>query len=149
MSLRRIFALIALAASAMTWHAGQHQLAETFLGPLTLMLAPVMGFFAAAVLVFNLPILGRPQPDSGFGLLSERQGHAFGAVVTGLFGALLIFIAVRGLARRAMPALGDGPDLVFLQSPLGFVLAFAVWASGGAAMVWLAWHLRPRRRRQP
>lgn len=64
MSLRRIFALIALAASAVIWHAGQHQLAETFLGPLALMLAPVMVFLAAAVLVFNLPILGRPQPGS-------------------------------------------------------------------------------------
>ena len=64
MSLRRILALIALAASAVIWHVGQHLLAEIFLGPLAMMLASVMGFLAAAVLFFNLPILGGLQPDS-------------------------------------------------------------------------------------
>jgi hypothetical protein len=100
----------------------------------------LIAMVAAGGLVFNLLVLGRPPTDSGFGLLSERQGNAFRAVLTGLFGGLLIFLARRGLSTRVMPTLWNDPDLIFAQPPLAFLLAYAIWAGGGVR--WSGWRGR-------
>lgn len=137
MTLRRVIALFVLAAAGWLWSAGEGQFSGTFLSPLARLMSPLIGFFALAVLLFNLPILGPRYEESGFGMLSERQGNKAGAVVLFLFGAALLFIALRGLYNGRMPAVMSDGDFVFSLAPAKFVLAFLAWAAGGSGLVWL------------
>jgi len=139
--------VFALAGSAWLWHAGKTTFGGTMLAPLCLMLAPIAGFLALGVLVFNLRTSGPPQEDSGFGMLSERQGVTFGAVVVFLFGVALLAVAAKGLLAGAMPVLSSDPDIVFQQSPVRFLLKFSAWTAGGLALCRLAWKIArtPRR----
>ena len=98
----------------------------------------VVAVSGLVVSVFRMPVLGKALPDSGFGVLSERQGNAFGSVLVFLFGILLIFLAARGVYTGAMPAPGSGPDILFSQAPFRYLLSLAVWGGGGIGLVWLS-----------
>ena len=140
MSLRSIIRLVVLVASVLIGIAALYMLNSGSVAGLLIgfscMVAAVSG---VVVSVFRIPVFGNSYPDSGFGVLSERKGSVFGAVLVSLLGALLLFLAMRGVYRGAMPALGSGPDVVFAQAPLRYSLSFLVWCGGGASLIWLSW----------
>jgi hypothetical protein len=91
------------------------------------------------VSVFKIAVFGKAYPDDGFGLLSERQGVSFGSFLVFLLGALLIFLAMRGIYNGVLPAFGSDPYLVFAQAPLLYLLSFSALFFGGTGLVWLSW----------
>jgi hypothetical protein len=149
MSLRRVIALIALAFAVWLWRAAGNELNGSILSPLALFFAALIGLLAIAALIFNLRAFAQQYEESGFGLLSERQGTTLGALVLSAFGAMLLFVGFKGLYIGHMPAIGSGPDLIFAKAPVRYLLAFATWVTGGFALVclaWLAWrHARAQR----
>ncbi|MFT3778925.1 MAG: hypothetical protein QM772_11735 [Ottowia sp.] len=139
MTPRRIAALLALAAAVGLWYAAEILFRGPPLSPVVRLISLITGLLALVVFVFNLGADTRYYRR--FGLLSERQGSTgFGTFGLLLFGALFIFIAIKGLRTGRMATLWPGgPEFVFAQAPVGFVLAFAVYAAAGCALVWLAW----------
>lgn len=133
--LRRAIALaIFLGATyvAIEMRAGNSALGGIFFIP-----AVLVAFFALAVVVFNLPILGNPTfEDSGFErtVLSPWQLKVFGLFLALLFGGVPVYIAARGLFRGVIPAPWEAPDIVLAESPLRFLLAFAIFAGGGVLL---------------
>jgi hypothetical protein len=147
MSLRRLVYLIILASAGWLWYLGTNALSATMLGPVLVLSAFLVGIPALLGLIFNLTLLGRPQPDSGFGVLSERQGTAFGSWLVLLFGALLLLAAVKGVVVGHMPSIGLEADVHFSRAPFHFVLTWLAWVSAGLGLVWLSRKVGRRNRR--
>lgn len=140
MSSRSVIRLVVFVASVCIGVAGMHMIkADNWAGLLLGFCCIAVAVSGVVVSAFKIPVFGQAYPDSGFGVLSDRQGNTFGSVLVFLFGALLIFLATRGIYRGAMPALGSGPDIVFAQAPFRYLLSFAAWFGGGAGFVWLSW----------
>ncbi len=74
MSFRRFVALLALAFAAWLWRAATHEFSGTFLAALSLLLAPIIGLLALAVLVFNLRTFGPPRQDSSRRPAADHDG---------------------------------------------------------------------------
>lgn len=147
MSLRSIIRLIAFAASVSIGIAGLYIMkAENWAGLLVGFACVVVAACGVVVSVFRIPVFGKAYPDSGFGVLSESQGNALGSILACLLGALVLFLAARGVYRGVVPVLGSGPDVTFAQAPLDYLLSCAVWFGGGAGLVWLSWKVMPHRK---
>lgn len=134
--IRRVIALAVLAACVWAFREGQR---GTFgmLGAAVTIVAVVIGFLALAAAIFNLQVFGKPQwEDSGFdnAVLGRRSGRTFGVFLAFLFGGPMIFIAIRGLIRGVIPPFWKAPDLVAAQSPMLFVLSFALWLGVGMVL---------------
>lgn len=134
--MRRLIALLVLLLAA---YAGFeiHASTSSMLAPVFVLLAVIVGFLAAAVLVFDLRIT-KPgmYRDSGFGMV-EPVGFGIGSLGLLLFGLVPLVIAGRGLYRGFLPAFGDGPDIVLAQTPATFLLNFLVWVAIGLVFLWL------------
>ena len=147
MSLRSIIRLIAFAASVSIGIAGLYIMkAENWAGLLVGFACVVVAACGVVVSVFRIPVFGKAYPDSGFGVLSESQGNALGSILVFLLGALVLFLAARGVYRGVVPVLGSGPDVTFAQAPLDYLLSCAVWFGGGGGLVWLSWKVMPHRK---
>lgn len=133
--LRRAIALVIFLGAtcvAIEMRSGGSALGGIFFIP-----AVLVAFFALAVVIFNLPILGQARfEDSGFErtVLSPWQLKVFGIFLALLFGGAPIYIAVRGLFKGVIPAPWRAPDIVLAQAPLQFLLACAVFAGGGVLL---------------
>jgi len=103
----------------------------------TVILAVPIGIMAAAVVIFNLPFT-RPGPsqDDDVGM-SEAVDFGIGALGLLLFAFAPLFIAARGLFQGKLPDFGSGPDVLFSQHPVEFLLNFAGWIAIGTAVLWL------------
>ena len=132
--MRRLIALLVLLVDI---YFGVHHEHFGMVGPLVALLAVIVGVLASAAVIFNLRIRkpGPPQ-DSGFGM-SEPVGFGIGAFGLLLFAVAPLLIAARGLYRGSMPALGSGPDVVLSESPIEFLLLFAMWVAIGSGVLWL------------
>ncbi len=149
MSLRSAFRLLVLVASVCIGIAGLSMLkSDNWAGLVVGFSCLVVAVSGVVVSVFRLPVFGNGYPDSDFGVLSERQGSAFGATLCFLFGVLLVFLAMRGVYRGAMPDFGAGSDVVFAQAPVRYLLSFLAWFGGGAGMLWLSWKVASSRKKQ-
>lgn len=87
-------------------------------GLIGLLIAVPAGFFSLVVVIFNLQVLGprKDYEESGWGVLSERQGTVFGAFLVFLFGLMFLYAGFReGLGLRAVG-----------------------WCTLGALFIWLA-----------
>ena len=107
------------------------------LAAILLIPAVLVAFFALAMVLFDLPVLGdRSFEDSGFErtVLSPWQLKIFGIFLAFLFGGAPLFIAVRGLSRGVIPAPWGAPDIVLAQAPFRFLLACALFAGAGAVL---------------
>ena len=132
---RRAIALVIFLGA--TFVAIEMRQGSSALGGIFLIPAVLVAFFALAVAIFNLPILGeRRFEDSGFEhtVLSPWQLKVFGIFLALLFGGLPLYIAVRGLVRGVIPAPWDAPDIVLAQAPRHFLLACAVFAGAGVLL---------------
>jgi len=133
--LRRAIALVIFLGAtcvAIEMRSGGSALGGIFFIP-----AVLVAFFALAVVIFNLPILGQARfEDSGFErtVLSPWQLKVFGIFLALLFGGAPIYIAVRGLFKGVIPAPLRSPDIVLAQARLQFLLACAVFAGGGVLL---------------
>jgi hypothetical protein len=139
--LRRLLALpVLIGALYIAAHADRNELGLLWL--VVELFAFLIGLLALAVLLFNLRWSHQePLPDSGFGL-SDRVGRGIGSLGILLFAAAPLFIALRGVWRGVMPALGDGTDALFAASPLRFALLLAAWLAFSAVAFWLWWKVR-------
>ena len=52
------------------------------------------------------------------------------------FGAIFVYLGVRGIVQRHMPDIGEHPDAVFAATPIRFVLLFAFWCGLGLLFGW-------------
>ena len=140
MSLRLILRLIILVASVSVGIVGILMIRSNTLSGLLFGFSVVVGAIGVAIVsLFKIAVFGKTYPDDGFGLLSERQGTSFVTFLVFLLGALLIFLAMRGIYNGVLPAFGSDPYLVFAQAPLRYLLSFSVLFFGGAGLVWLSW----------
>jgi len=133
--LRRAIALVIFLGA--TYVAIEMRSGGSALGGIFFIPAVLVAFFALAVVIFNLPILGQARfEDSGFErtVLSPWQLKVFGIFLALLFGGVPIYIAVRGLFRGVIPAPWRAPDIVLAQAPLHFLLACAVFAGAGVLL---------------
>ena len=133
--LRRAIALVIFLGA--TYVAIELRSGGSALGGIFFIPAVLVAFFALAVVIFNLPILGQARfEDSGFErtVLSPWQLKVFGIFLALLFGGAPIYIAVRGLFKGVIPAPWRAPDIVLAQAPLQFLLACAVFAGGGVLL---------------
>lgn len=133
--LRRAIALVIFLGA--TYVAIEMRSGGSALGGIFFIPAVLVAFFALAVVIFNLPILGQARfEDSGFErtVLSPWQLKVFGIFLALLFGGAPIYIAVRGLFKGVIPAPWRAPDIVLAQAPLQFLLACAVFAGGGVLL---------------
>jgi hypothetical protein len=147
MSLRIVIRLVVLVASIGIGIAGMRMIkSDNWSGLLLGFSCMAVAVSGAVVSVFKMPVFGNAYPDSGFGVLSERQGISSGAVLVFFFGTLLVFLALKGVYSGAMPALGSGPDIVFAQAPFRYLLSFVVWSGGGACLIWLSWKVARSRK---
>ena len=134
--MRRLIAFFVLLLSAYVGFE-IHTSASSMLGPVFVLLAAIVAFLAGAVLVFNLRIT-KPgmYRDSGFGMY-EPVGVGIGTLGLLIFALAPLAIAARGVYRGFLPAFGSGPDIVFSQKPVAFVLNFSVWVAIGLGVLWL------------
>jgi hypothetical protein len=147
MSLRLVIRVVILVASICIGFAGLSMItSDNWSGLLLGFSCMVVAVSGAVVSIFKMPVFGKAYPDSGFGVLSERQGVSCGAVLVFLFGTLLVFLALRGVYRGAIPAIGSGPDIVFAEAPFRYLLSFVVWSGGGACLIWLSWKVARSRK---
>ncbi|MGJ3703346.1 hypothetical protein [Variovorax sp. AFSI2.2] len=133
--LRRAIALVIFLGA--TYVAIEMRSGGSALGGIFFIPAVLVAFFALAVVIFNLPILGQARfEDSGFErtVLSPWQLKVFGIFLALLFGGAPVYIAVRGLFKGIIPAPWSAPDIVLAQAPLQFLLACAVFAGGGVLL---------------
>ena len=133
--LRRAIALVIFLGA--TYVAIEMRSGGSALGGIFFIPAVLVAFFALAVVIFNLPILGQARfEDSGFErtVLSPWQLKVFGIFLALLFGGAPIYIAARGLFKGVIPAPWRAPDIVLAQAPLQFLLACAVFAGGGVLL---------------
>ena len=77
--------------------------------------------------------------DSGFGFIPDRAKPGFASAIIALAGLAMWFIALRGLARNQMVAVGSGSTAVTFDAAPGRFIAYLVfWAIAGGACMWLA-----------
>jgi hypothetical protein len=77
--------------------------------------------------------------DSGFGFIPHRAKSGIASGVIALAGSAMWFIALRGLARNRMNAVGLGSmDVTFGAAPGRFVACLAFWVIVGGACLGLA-----------
>lgn len=77
--------------------------------------------------------------DSGFGIVPERAKPGIGSAILAVAGLAMWFIALRGLIRNHMNAVGAGSmDVTFGAAPVKFVAYFAFWVIVGGACMWFA-----------
>lgn len=132
--MRRIIALIVLFIDV---YVGVRHAEFGMLGPVVILVAVLVAILAGAVVLFNLSFT-RPGPvqDSGFGR-SSPVDIGIGFIGTFFFAAAPLFIAARGLYQGRLPALGSGPDVLFHQRPVAFLLNLSIWVAVGLAVLWL------------
>jgi hypothetical protein len=132
--MRRIIALIVLFIDA---YVGVRHAEFGMLGPVVVLVAVLVAILAGAVVLFNLSFT-RPGPpqDSGFGM-SSPVGIGIGFIGIFVFAAAPLFIAARGLYQGRLPAFGSGPDVLFYQRPVAFLLNLSIWVAIGLAVLWL------------
>lgn len=137
MSFRRVLALAVLLLDAFVATQIAEQAPGVF-GLVAYIVATFVAIGAAAVLVFDLPMkrAGPAFVDSGYDLASPVD---FGASCLGilLFAAAPFFIAVRGVYRGVLPALGSGPDIAFTVAPGRFLLSLLVFVAWGLGCLFL------------
>jgi len=134
--MRRIIALIVLFIDV---YVGIRHAEFGMLGPVVVLAAVLVAILAGAVVVFNLSFT-RPGPsqDSGFGMSSPVGiGIGIGFIGIFIFAAAPLFIAARGLYQGRLPAFGSGPDVLFYQRPVAFLLNLSIWVAIGSVILWL------------
>lgn len=138
MPLRRIIALVVCLAA--TYFAVQFR-PETLgpLGPVFVVLAVLVAVIAFGAAVFNLSWKRYEDSDLAVG---KSTGSGIGSLGVLVFAVVPMVIAVRGIYRGTLPAMGSGPDIAFAQSPMRFALHVAVWVSLGLCAAWLWWKVR-------
>ena len=146
MQLRRVIGLVAFVASlwigligVRSWRADPNSIGG-LVGILLLGGGALFGLLIAITLFFG----GTPRHDyQESGYLSEGARKPFLVTVLLAFGAIFVYLGVRGIVQRHMPDIGEHPDAVFAATPIRFVLLFAFWCGLGLLLGWGA--LRGRR----
>jgi len=136
MSLRRITALAVLGADACIL---SQLTPETSLYGVFYMLGALVGVFAAAVLLFDLP-LRHPNPsfeDSGFDL--SRPVDSVGLLlVLGAVSLIPLLLLVHGVSQGAILQLKGFAYVFFSREPVRFILVcgfYVAWVGIGALLM--------------
>ena len=83
--------------------------------------------------------------DSGFDFIPDRAKPGIASAIIALAGLAMWFIALRGLIRNHMDAVGAGSmDVTFGAAPVKFVAYLAFWVIVGGACMWFARFLARR-----
>lgn len=108
--------------------------------------ATLKAFHSQAMAKSGVRVANKKEPF--FSAARQRQrGDAIGFAFCMLFGAVIVFIAVRGVYSGTMPALGSGPDIAFAQAPGRYLLTLAGLTGAGVGLMWLSWKARKTARR--